>query len=259
MKFTALTLFLTLSAEFGSDSLASHEATVLPASITLSSVVMPDFASYTNVQQKKLDFFSFMLPHIRAENSKILEQREFLLHLLPEIQSNQVLDKSDLEIVAALYQRYKLPAPKVLNTSALKELLNRVDLLPASMVLAQSANESGWGTSRFARQANNFFGIWCFKAGCGLPPRNRDVGLTHEVAKYESVPDGVRAYMLVLNTHKAYEPLRGIRASQRNQNHPITGEAIAKGLKPYSERGDSYVRDIQQLIRVNNLSSFTEA
>ena len=259
MKFTALILFLTLTAESASDPLTNHTATVTPVSTTLASLVIPDFTSYTNVQHKKLDFFRFMLPHIRAENSKILEKREFLLHLLPKIENDQALDQSDLEIVAALCHLYKLPVPRVLNTSTLQALLNRVDLLPASMVLAQSANESGWGTSRFARKANNVFGIWCFTAGCGLPPLNRDAGLTHEVAKYESVPDGVRAYMLMLNTHKAYEPLRKIRASQRTQNHPLTGEALAEGLKAYSERGDSYVRDIQQLIRVNNLHTFTQA
>ena len=257
MKFTALTLFLTLSAEFASDPLTSTDAVVEPVSITTTALVIPDFASYTNVQQKKSDFFDFMLPHIRAENRRILEQREFLLSLLPRIQGDQHLDQSDLEIVTALLKRYKLQVPEVFGTSHIQVLLNRVDVLPASMVLAQSANDSGWGTSRFARQANNFFGIWCFRAGCGLPPRNRDIGLTHEVAKYESVPEGVRAYMLMLNTHRAYEPLRDIRASQRDQNQPVTGEVLAEGLKPYSERGDNYVRDIQQLIRVNNLHAFT--
>jgi Bax protein len=60
----------------------------------------------------------------------------------------------------------------------------------------------------------------------------------------------------VLNTHPAYETLRNIRSQQR-QYGTLRGEALAEGLTPYSERGVDYVRDIQQLIRVNDLQTFT--
>ena len=65
-------------------------------------------------------------------------------------------------------------------------LLNRVDVIPPSLALAQGANESAWGTSRFSKEGNNYFGQWCFKLGCGLVPRQRDSGAQHEVAKFDS-------------------------------------------------------------------------
>ena len=45
------------------------------------------------------------------------------------------------------------------------ELMLRVDVLPVSLALAQAANESAWGTSRFALQGNNIFGQWCYEPG----------------------------------------------------------------------------------------------
>ena len=55
-----------------------------------------------------------------------------------------------------------------LDSNALAELLMRVDIVPPSLALAQAADESGWGTSRFAEQGNSLFGQWAW--GKGLKP-----------------------------------------------------------------------------------------
>ena len=68
-----------------------------------------------------------------------------------------------------------------------KKLLERVDAVALEVALAQSANESAWGQSRFAKQGNNFFGQWCYRKGCGIVPKKRDKGGRHEVAKFKSV------------------------------------------------------------------------
>ncbi|MDZ7825939.1 MAG: glucosaminidase domain-containing protein [Gammaproteobacteria bacterium] len=48
-----------------------------------------------------------------------------------------------------------------------QDRLRRADEIPPSLVLAQAAAESAWGTSRFARMANNLFGQPRFTEGCG--------------------------------------------------------------------------------------------
>jgi len=55
-----------------------------------------------------------------------------------------------------------------LNSEVFAELLMRVDVIPPSLAMAQAADESGWGTSRFARQGNALFGQWSW--GKGLKP-----------------------------------------------------------------------------------------
>jgi len=180
-----------------------------------------------------------------------------------------VLTAEDQRQLRAMATRYKIKAQD--DAELLATLLQRVDAVPASLVLAQAANESGWGTSRFARQGNNLFGIWCFKAGCGLKPLKRTPGLTHEVARFDSVEAGVRHYIHTINTHSAYADLRDIRARARQQAaqpellsvlgedelQRSMGEQLAEGLLAYSERGEEYVREIQAMIRVNELHRFT--
>ncbi len=136
-------------------------------------------------------------------------------------------------------------------------LLLRVDVVPASLIVAQAAKESGWGTSRFAIQGNNYFGIWCFYQGCGLKPLRREANRTHEVASFDSVEQGVRYYVRTINTHVAYRELREMRAEARKSRQSLQGEQLANGLVRYSERGIAYVREVQSMIRDNNLQRFT--
>ena len=135
-------------------------------------------------------------------------------------------------------------------------LLRRVDVVPPSLALAQAANESAWGTSRFARDGNNYFGQWCFEQGCGLVPKRRDEGRAHEVATFSSPVESVERYMANLNTHDAYRPLRERREQLRESEAPITGIQLAAGLEKYSERGEEYIAELRSMIRFNNLGAY---
>ncbi len=57
-----------------------------------------------------------------------------------------------LEEYAFLYSLYDEFRMDVAETDEimLAELLKRVDVIPEALVLMQAANESAWGTSRFA-------------------------------------------------------------------------------------------------------------
>ena len=79
----------------------------------------------------------------------------------------------------------------------INELILRVDVIPVSLALAQAANESAWGTSRFALEGNNVFGQWCYKKGCGIVPAERRSGATHEVKSFTSVERSVQALSLI--------------------------------------------------------------
>lgn len=217
---------------------------------------LPDFAAIQDTATKKREFFNYMLPMIRESNDKIREERRQLLRIAAMIKTGTTIDSSDLDFVGGLQVRYRVRNQYDLSATV-DALLVRVDVVPASLVLAQAANESGWGTSRFARQANNMFGVWCFTEGCGLTPLARAEGLTHEVARYDSVQDSIDAYIRTLNTNSAYVELRDIRANSREMADHFTGHELAEGLLRYSERGEDYVEEIQMMIRVNDLHRYT--
>ncbi len=138
-------------------------------------------------------------------------------------------------------------------------MLSRVDTIPEDLALAQAANESAWGTSRFSLVANNLFGQWTFIPGQGIIPKDRPEGETYEVRKFSTVYDSVRSYLLNLNTHQAYKQLRQLRTASRVNGQNPKGLKLAEGLLRYSTRGEDYVKELQAMIRFNQLSRFTTA
>ena len=109
-----------------------------------------DLDNLQSVQLKKETFIKIVLPLIVAENEKILDDRKKLLTLTKKKYT------SDLE---KQWLRQKLLEYKV-KKGDITELLKRMDMIPASIALAQAAKESGWGTSRFALEGNAIFGQW---------------------------------------------------------------------------------------------------
>jgi Bax protein len=245
--------------DINKNDIDKNKATVALATLDTASQDerIPDFSAYLDVKQKKRVFFEFMLPLIREANARIRNDRSELITLSEKLESGLVLSGGERQALSQLFKRYRFKLPQTVEAENVDELLERVDILPASLVLAQSANESGWGTSRFATEANNFFGIWCFRTGCGIEPSQRNKGLSHEIAAYASVQDGVFAYMHNINTHRAYRKLRAIRAEQRTLLNDLMGMELAQGLRHYSQRGEEYVREIQQMIRANKLDAYT--
>jgi len=210
----------------------------LLSSVAVSAV--PDFASYADVNQKKAAFFDFMYPRILAANKKVMREREIVKQGLPSAELKKICEKYSSDCAAT-------------DPARVTRLLERVDVIPPSLVLAQSANESAWGTSRFARDANNFFGQWCFSEGCGLVPSARDPGAKHEVRKFANVQQSVAAYIFNLNTGRVYSSIRKLRAAARAAEKMPNGYELAAGLLKYSQRREKYVKEIKSMISYNKL------
>ncbi len=251
-----LLIATSLSAVFllsGCDQANTENATANGASASNSETN----ASKTNkpfisVAEKKANFFAFLHPLIKQANNEVLEQRSTLLSL--EQNLTQLTDKQ-LETLAELAKSYKVD--KKLSPAQQIELLKvKIHTIPASLVLAQAANESAWGTSRFATEGNNFFGQWCFRKGCGLVPEGRNDGAKHEVARFKTPLGSVKSYIRNLNSFPPYELLRTLRQQSLDKNQPVSGINLANGLIDYSQRREEYVKEIQSMIRFNKLWRF---
>ena len=216
---------------------------------------IPDFASINDVQVKKQSFFNFIEPFVDQVNIEIIQQRQRVLAIQAKMQQGEELSASDLRYLSTLAELYELDTDDLTDAEFLTVLLRRVDKIPASLALAQAANESAWGTSRFAQQGNNYFGQWCYSDGCGLVPNRRRAGATHEVRSFDSVKDSVQAYIHNLNTFPSYQMLRRIRQQLRVQNKPVDGASLTDGLESYSSRGHDYIDELQNMIYSNNLLS----
>jgi Bax protein len=217
-----------------------------------STKLIPKFSEFTNVTEKKRAFFAYLQPEIQRQNTIVLKEREMVFALQTQFQKDQKFDTHQQQVYNKLAAKYKFTGDKELSKQqTLERLVKRVDIIPEALVLVQAANESGWGSSRFAQKGYNFFGLWCFKKGCGFVPSQRNDDAEHEVAKFRDLSHAVMTYIRNLNRHYAYQELRDIRSELRQAQRPVTASALAAGLSRYSERGQEYIDELLSMIRVN--------
>lgn len=216
-------------------------------------VKLPNFAAIRDTDQKKQRFFDFLQPYVDQKNLEVQLQRQHLMGLMEKIRTGYVLSIEELVFLRDLSLEYEVPTDDLQDQTFLELLLRRVDVIPPSLVLAQAANESAWGTSRFAREGFNFFGQWCFEKGCGLVPDRRRPSDNHEVKSFASIEEAVHAYFRNLNTFPSYQGLRRIRQDLRDGAKPIDGLSLSEGLRSYSERGDAYIDELRRMIEYNDL------
>ncbi|MCP3177825.1 glucosaminidase domain-containing protein [Desulfuromonas sp. KJ2020] len=218
-----------------------------------------NFSGIEDIREKKRLFFLSILPMVLIINEEIAQERELLLDIYQALDADQPLSEEQKNFLSVLARKYKIKGDILSSSKARDNLRMRVDILPPSLVLAQAATESGYGTSRFAQMGNNLFGEWTFTPGTGLIPKDRPDGATYEVRRFDSIYESLQSYMTNINTHWAYRSLREKRAKLRDAGISPKGIDLATGLERYSERGDAYIEDIKTMIRLNRLSRLSTA
>jgi uncharacterized FlgJ-related protein len=210
------------------------------------------------IDKKKL-FFRALAPLILRSNELILADRNRLKKIREGSEPSSI-SNDDQKWVLKLAQVYRLSSDEnTISDELLSELWIRVDIIPVSLALAQAAEESGWGTSRFAALGNAVYGQWSWGENAITPEKQRKELGNYGIASFETLQQSICAYMLNLNTHNAYASLRSKRAELQKKEEKVTGHILAGQLTKYSERGEEYVKGLRSLMEYNRLGPADDA
>ena len=207
------------------------------------------------LSQSKKDFVKTLLPLISYQNQNILLERSKLEELRASLIDHNTLSKTDLKFLNKISKKYRIKTADKHKYDLVNELLNRVDIIPNSIVLAQAANESGWGTSRFATEFNALFGEYTYDYSDGVVPLLREEGEKHLVKTFASVDKSVQSYFNNLNSHYAYEDFRKVREMMREKNNFSNIKLLVEELNSYAA-DINYITTINAIIDANKLDKF---
>lgn len=218
----------------------------------LGVIAFPHDLSELSVAERKSMFFRVVLPLAMAENARIERIRARVEQTFAR--GHLYRGTHDYRFVRRVAREYRVTG-SLNDPSTRAALLRRVDVIPLGLVLAQAANESAWGTSRFVREGNALFGQWTWVADAGITPLRRAAGARHRVRAYADLRGSVRAYLHNLNTGHAYGELRVLRERMRGRGRIPDAFELAGALQRYSERGPAYVAELRSLMRSNDLDT----
>ena len=78
-------------------------------------------------------------------------ERARLFEISNYLNSHKTLNKNNIIFLDHIAKKYLINSKNKHKIDLVEELLQSVDIIPNSIALAQAANESGWGSSRFAK------------------------------------------------------------------------------------------------------------
>ena len=126
------------------------------------------------------------------------------------------------------YLNFEIPLNKHINTE---------------LIIAQAIVESNYGTSRFAIEGNNLFGIRIWSKEGILPYKQPDT-INWRVRAFKTKCESVRYYIEILNTKQVYAEFRKARDMSFNRD-PIK---MAKALDSFSTNKE-YEKHVIEVIK----------
>ena len=101
--------------------------------------------------------------------------------------------------------------------------IRKEEQIPTSLIIAQAIVESNFGTSRFAREGNNLFGIRVWSKE-GMLPLKQDPSINWRVKTYKTKCQSVKSYILTINENHHYQEFRQMR--QRTKDPMKLADAL---------------------------------
>lgn len=195
------------------------------------------------VDVKKKKFIDMMLPSILYAKYNMEQIRARVEEIAGRMAMGMALTEEEDIFLTDQMTAYK--------ASGIEELKEKLVTHPVSIVLAQAALESGWGTSRFFLEGNNVFGIWSYN-----PQENRiranagRQGRPVYLRKYDHISGSIQDYFNTIARSKAYRHFR----AKRNQTDNVF--EMIPFLNRYSEMGPQYVAMLKHMIKRNDLTRY---
>ena len=238
---------MSKSVDIQYKSIASPESIV---EVT-SKYVVPNV--YTNVvdlkylplEERKKKFIDMLLPSVLTASYGIKQTHKRLAAIQESKAENQPISKEDSAFLQKQLKDWK--------ADDIEDLLSkRMITRPNSIMLAQAAVETGWGSSRFFVQANNTFGVWSFNSNesriRALGTRN---GKPIYVRKYDNLSASIIDYYKVI----ARGPYDEYREARKRTDDPFV---LVEYLFRYSEMGQEYIDRLKTVMRKSNLTKYDD-
>lgn len=199
--------------------------------------------SFATTKERKKQFINQVLPAILITKYNLDHQSKKVQRIVNKIETKEELNAKEQAYVDSLMVKFRAKTPE--------NLLVRLQSHPTSLVLAQAAVESGWGSSRFALEGNNLFGIWTTKNDPNVIKSLYDREETSIfVKKYTNIAESIDHYFLTIGRHRAYQQFRDKRHAG------VDVFELIDELDKYSEKGEEYTHLLKKMIEWNDLKKY---
>ncbi len=204
-----------------------------------------DWKNIEDNEEKHKTFIRIMIPLVLKVNEEILKERILVENIFDKYNSGEKLtedDKNLIEQMAIKYDAFTRLKTEERMPVLIKMLLDKVDVVPLSLMISTAGIYTNWGSSRFAIEGNALYLEELWYQNEGMKPLD-DENAEYRYKAYNSLEECIYDKALKLNTHINYDYFREARRISRTMKRPPYGAQLAaKMLK------DSNLQNIAGMI-----------
>ena len=100
-------------------------------------------------KSKKQIFIDTLIPTIEKIRAKVEADKQYVISLIEK----EILNEEEKLFLNEMFTKYKV------RSRSKKDLVHKMVVPPTSFILGQASLESGWGSSKLAKEGNNLFAI----------------------------------------------------------------------------------------------------
>lgn len=186
-------------------------------------------------------FIKAVLPLMMKENEKIAADRKFLSKIAVKINKDESLTPQETVRFEDLARKYDALGKKT-AMGRLADLLDKVDVVPNSLAIAQMGIETNWGELN----ADSPFGQKGWKDG------------KYVYEKFKTLPEAVSSFMLEINSLPQYQNFRVQRRVYKKLRGYL-GARLIDYMAPFAPEDASYMPRLKDAYRTYNLGPLDNA
>lgn len=192
-----------------------------------------DFNSITDEAKRNALFIKILAPLTLRLNNEIIAERRQIQALAHAFKTNTGLNSEQerqLEETADKYDVFTRLKGHRRQAYLIDELLQRVHVIPPSILITAAALETNWGTSRIVTEGNSLYKTLNWYSDDGLKPIGETEDDSYRIKTYPDIYSAMKAFALKLNSQLPYQDFRGFRNRILERRTPLLGSILAPYL-----------------------------
>ena len=198
-----------------------------------------DFSSVIDENERNQLFIQILSPLALKVNETILQERYQLLEIQKLYIKNKKLDDKQilwLEKTAEKYDFFTRLKGQERIERIINKLLERIDVIPPSILIGIAAIETNWGNSRLAQEGNALYREIAWNSKQGLIPEDEKDDFSYRIKQFPSLYESMLSFAIKINSNLNYDSMKVLRADMRYREKTIDGRSLASSFVLYSPK-----------------------
>ena len=192
-----------------------------------------DFSTISDEKHRNAMFIKILAPLTLRLNNEIYAERKKLQKIASEFKKNHELNKEQEQHIEQLAKKYDVFTRMKgyrRYSYLIDELLQRIHVIPPSVLITAAALETNWGSSRIIKEANSLYKTLIWHTKDGLKPIGENEDDSYRIKIYPNIYSSLQEFALKINSALAFKDFRDFRHQIMQRRIQFLGTTVTPYL-----------------------------